>query len=182
MANPPIQPRTFHNNRFVIFCLFAFAAIVEAMAICMALMAIYEVFVSKGSPFMRGLSAIQWAGGGYCFVLMGWAVWRVARRADVVHVKFDANGVDFRLGSPKAPEEVSMAWDQVTAISKQTVGNNWLITITAKDGSWASYSPYNFFRYMKLARLISACAAVPITVLPAQKAPVKVAKESPVKA
>src|ERR1700722_17839818 len=179
MTNPPIEPRTFHNNRFAVFVLLAFAVIAEAMAVCMALETIYLLFMTRGFAFTRLLAAVQWAGAAFCFVYMGIAFWGIARVAWFVHVKFDASGMQFRLGKPKRPEEISMAWVQVAEIRKQQVGSNWLITIVAKDGSYACYTPYNFFRYMKLARLISACAAVPITQLPPLKTPAKTAKASP---
>ncbi len=178
MTNPPIEPRTFHNNRFALTCLFAFAVFTALLGVFMVFEAIDLAFVQHGAAFMRWLGAIQWAGASFGFVYMGWAIWGIARTAWFARVKFDTNGMEFRVGRPKKPAEVSMNWDQVAEIRKQQVGTNWVITITGKDGSLASYSPYTFFRYMKLARLISACAAVPITQLPPMKKPAKTAKAS----
>ena len=181
MTNPPIEPRTFHNNYLLILLVYLFAIFAEFLAVCMVFETIDLVAVQHGAPFLRWLAGLQWAAGAFSFAYMGFALWGVARVAGFVHVKFDATGMHWRLGHPRHPQEVSMAWDQVAEIRKQIVGGTCFIDVLGKDGSWVSYSPYNFFRYMKLARLISACSAVPITELPWRKVPAKTAKATPVK-
>jgi hypothetical protein len=179
MTNPPIEPRTYRNNVLLVLLIFLFALAAEFLAVCMVFETIDLIAVQHGAPFMRWLAGLQWFGGAFGFAYMGIALWGVARVAKFVYVKFDANGMHWRLGHPKHPEEISMAWDQVAEIRKQIVGGTCLIDVIGKDGSWACYSPYHFFRYMKLARLISACAAVPITVLPARRVAAKTAKPTP---
>jgi hypothetical protein len=179
MTNPPIEPRTFHNNFLLVLLVFLFALFAEFLAICMVFETIDLVAVQHGAPVMRWVAGLQWAAGAYGFAYMGYSLWGIARMARFVYVKFDANGMHWRLGHPRHPEEISMAWDQVSEIRKQIVGSTCLIDVIGKDGSWACYSPYTFFRYMKLARLISACAAVPITVLPRVIVAKKTAKPTP---
>jgi hypothetical protein len=64
-------------------------------------------------------------------------------------------GVEFRLGTKKKPADLFMAWETVASIRRKRVGNAYQFTVTGRDGSFAQYTSYTFFRPAKVARLIA---------------------------
>jgi hypothetical protein len=70
-------------------------------------------------------------------------------------VRLDGNGVQFSLGTKRAPNELFLPWDQIVAIQQQRVGNSIQFAVKAVDGSYAQYSSYTFLRPKKVARLIA---------------------------
>ena len=175
MTDPAGTTTTIRNNRFAVFGMYAFAIISGFLAGCMALLMIYEAFMQHGHPFMRWLGAVQWGGGAFCFLYLGWAVWGRAGLAWFARAQLDEAGLHLRLGTRKKPKESFFAWGQIGEIDKQVVASNWVITVNGKNGDYAWYTAYDIFRYMKLAKMISARSGVGITVLPPYKAPAKVA-------
>jgi hypothetical protein len=53
-------------------------------------------------------------------------------------------------------------WGNVASISHRRSGNNQIYTVTAADGSTATFTSYTFFRPKKVARLIAARAGLSI--------------------
>jgi hypothetical protein len=175
MTEPAGSTITIHNNRPAVIGLYAFAIICVFLSGCMALMAIYEAFMQHGHAFMRWLGAVQWGGGAFGFLYLGWAVWGRAGLTWFARAQLDEAGLHLRLGTRKKPKESFFAWGQIGEIDKQLVGSNWMIMVNGKNGDYAWYTPYDIFRYMKLANLIAARSGVGITLLPPYKAPAKVA-------
>ena len=105
-------------------------------------------------------------------------MWGRAGLAWFARAQLDEAGLHLRLGTRKKPKESFFAWAQIGEIDKQLVGSNWVITVSGKGEDYAWYTPYDIFRYMKLANLIAARSGVGITVLPPYKAPAKVAAKS----
>jgi hypothetical protein len=171
MTGPAVSTITIQNNRLAILGLYAFAVISVFLSGCMALLTIYEAFMQHGHAFMRWLGAVQWAGGAFCLLYLGWAVWGRAGLAEFARAQLDEAGLHLRLGTRKKPKESFFAWGQIGAIYKQLAGGNWVITVSGKGEDYAWYTPYDVFRYMKLANLIAARSGVGITVLPPYKAP-----------
>src|SRR5271156_6354813 len=163
MTDPAGTTTTIRNNRFAVFGMYAFAIISGFLAGCMALLMIYEAFMQHGHPFMRWLGAVQWGGGAFCFLYLGWAVWGRAGLAGFARAQLDETGLHLRLGTRKKPKESFFAWGQIGAIYKQLAGGNWVITVSGKGEDYAWYTPYDVFRYMKLANLIAARSGVGIT-------------------
>src|SRR3984957_12449327 len=162
-----------HNNRLAVFGLYAFALFSVFLAVCMVFEAIDLAFLQHGHPFMRWLSAVQWAGAAFGFAYMAYACWGIAGKLRYARAQFDDAGLHLRLGTRKKKRESFFAWDQISEIDTQQVGTSWAITVRAKSGECAWYTPYSIFRYMKTAKMISARCGVPITQLPPYKAPAK---------
>jgi hypothetical protein len=165
-----------HNNRFAVFSLYAFALFTVFLAVCMVFEVIDSVFVQHGYSFVRWMSALQWAGAAFGFAYMAFACWGIAGKLLFARAQFDDAGLHLRLGTRKKPRESFFAWDQISEIDTQQVGTSWAITVRAKSGEYAWYTPYSIFRYMKTAKLISARSGVPIRQLPPYKALAKKAK------
>jgi hypothetical protein len=77
-------------------------------------------------------------------------------------VKLDARGVEVTLGTKKKPIDMFVAWDQLASVQQKRLGKIWQYTITAKDGSWVSYSTNSFFRSKRVAREIAERAGLTI--------------------
>src|ERR1700722_2192320 len=162
-----------HNNRLAVFGVYVFALFTVFLAVCMAFEVIDLVFVQHGHGFMRWMSALQWGGAAFGFAYMAYACWAIAGKLRFARAQFDDAGLHLRLGTRKKPRESFFAWDQISEIDTQQVGTSWAITVRAKSGECAWYTPYSSFRYMQRAKMISARCGVPITQLPPYKAPAK---------
>jgi hypothetical protein len=162
-----------HNNPLAVFSLYAFALFTVFLAVCMVLEVIDLVLIQHGHPFMRWLTAVQWAGAAFGFAYMALACCGIAGKLRYARAQFDDAGLHLRLGTRKKTRESFFAWNQISEIDTQQVGTNWAITVKAKNGDYAWYTPYDIFRYMKTAKMISARSDVPITQLPPYKAPAK---------
>jgi hypothetical protein len=162
-----------HNNPLAVISLYAFALFTVFLAVCMVFEVIDLVFIQHGHPFMRWLTAVQWAGAAFGFAYMAFACWGIAGKLRFARAQFDDAGLHLRLGTRKKPRESFFAWDQISEIDTQQVGTNGAITVRAKSGEYAWYTPYDIFRYMKTAKMISARSGVPITQLPPYKVPAK---------
>jgi hypothetical protein len=112
--------------------------------------------------FMRVIAAFQWGLGGFLMCMMLPWLWKWGTRMLSANVKLDARGVDLNLGTKKKPVEMFVAWDQVASVQQKRLGKIWEFTITAKDGSWASYTTNTFFRSKRVARMIAERAGLTI--------------------
>ncbi len=110
---------------------------------------------------------------GFLYLLHGLGLWGRASLAEFARAQFDDAGLHLRLGTRKKPRESFFAWEQIGEIYKQQAGGNWVITVSGKGEDYAWYTPYDVFRYMKTAKMISARWGVGITQLPPYKAPAK---------
>ena len=162
-----------HNNPFAVFGLYVFALFTVFLAVCMVFEVIDLVFVQHGYGFVRWMSALQWGGAAFGFAYVAYACWAIAGKLRFARAQFDDAGLHLRLGTRKKPRESFFAWDQISEIDTQQVGTSWAITVRAKSGECAWYTPYSIFRYMQTAKMISARCGVPITQLPPYKAPAK---------
>src|SRR3984957_18054445 len=162
-----------HNNRLAVFGAYLFALFTVFLAVCMVFEVIDLVFVQHGYGFVRWMSALQWGGAAFGYAYMAHACWAIAGKLRVAPAQFDDAGLHLRLGTRKKPRESFFAWDQISEIDTQQVGTSWAITVRAKSGECAWYTPYSSFRYMQRAKMISARCGVPITQLPPYKAPAK---------
>ena len=70
--------------------------------------------------------------------------------------------MELYLGSKKKPDEFFMAWEQVTAVQQKRAGEVWDYTILGKNGDYAIYSTYTFFRPTSVARMIAERAGLAV--------------------
>jgi hypothetical protein len=119
------------------------------------LLAIGQIFPWQGFSFFRIFGALSWAVSAWAFWLLGAAVWRLTIAMSHNVARFDDQGVHFRLGPKKKTPEVYLAWGQIAAIRRQTVGSNRYFGVVAKDGQIIQFTMYTFFRAGTLAREIA---------------------------
>src|ERR1700722_835784 len=164
----------FHNSRILVVLIALFGVCAILIAFGMALEAVSLFFMEHGHIFLRILAGLQWGLGGVSIAAIGLAFWKFALRSGFHQVRFEADGVHFRLGTRKKPFEASFAWNQISAVTHQLRPDNHYIFISGKDGSQVNYTAYDIFRYKRLAGLIAARANVPLTELaPVKSSPAK---------
>jgi hypothetical protein len=162
MAAHRARPLVMHNSRLVCWMMMGCGIVAVPMGICMVLEGGSLLFPLNAITFRAALAAAQWIVGGFLFSMMlPWA-WQWAARILRANVKLDARGVEVTLGTKKKPIDMFVAWDQLASVQQKRLGKIWQYTITAKDGSWVSYSTNSFFRSKRVAREIAERAGLTI--------------------
>jgi hypothetical protein len=92
-------------------------------------------------------------------------LWKMASKMAYPRARFDSSGVQFNLGTKKAPLQLHMPWDTISSIQRQRVGNAQQFTVKSTDGSYVQFNSYTFFRPNKVARLITERTGVTIQKL-----------------
>jgi hypothetical protein len=144
-----------HNSRIFIAMIYLIGISAAFVGISSILYAISLLFPLSGFSFLRVLAAAQWGISGLLFASMCPFMWQMAGRLAHPRVRLDGSGVEFNLGTKKAPLQLHMAWDQVSSIQQERVGNAQQFTVKATDGSYVQFNSYTFFRPKRVARLIS---------------------------
>jgi hypothetical protein len=143
------------NSRVLVAMIFLISISAAFIAICSVLAAISQLYPLSNLTVARGIAAAQWGISGLLFALMCPFMWTMASKMAHPRVRFDSSGVEFNLGTKKAPLQLLMLWDQVGAIRQQRVGNAQQFTVKAADGSYVQFNSYTFFRPKRVARLIA---------------------------
>ena len=132
------------------------------IGVCMILAALPLVFPLSHLTFMRVLAAAQWSLGGFMMIMMCPGIWKWTAGMAHRKVTLDERGAEFVLGTSKQPVELSMPWDQVGTVEEKRDGNVQRFTINGKDGSYAQFSSYSFFRPRRVARMIAERAGLTV--------------------
>ncbi len=166
MTNDLTQATLFRNNRFLIGLVkfsgivalvlgagFFFAGLVTVLHTPES--AVHKIVgvlgVSIGAAFTLGLSMYMWNQGG---------------RMAFYQAVFENDGLRFRLGTEKSPQEVFFAWEQIAAVEYKRVVNVQYGSVVGKDNRLVEFSSYTFFRPKKLVNLIVARAGQSIREMP----------------
>jgi hypothetical protein len=144
-----------HNSRIYIATLFLLGLASAFIGACAVLMAVSLIFPISALTVSRGMSAAQWGFSGLLMAAMCPFLWKMARKMAYHWARLDGSGVQFNLGTRRAPDQLFLPWDKITAIQQQRVGNSMQFTVRAADGSYVQYSSYTFLRPKKVARLIA---------------------------
>lgn len=166
-ATAPISIERAHklvlrNSRIVCWITMGVGVCSAFIGVCMMLMIVSLLTPLSAISFMRVLAAVQWGLGGFLMCILCPALWKWGRGMLEKRVILDERGVDFNLGTRKSPQELLMAWGQVTRVQQKRVGNAQQFTVTGADGSYASFTSYTFFRPRRVARLIAVRAGIEI--------------------
>jgi hypothetical protein len=156
------QPVVLRNNRFLIGVTMMGGIFAAIMAVAMVLGMFSKLFPLSALTAARGWSALRWALSALAMGSMCPWLWNLGRSMAGYDVRLDGRGVEFNLGTKKAPANLFIAWDQVAAIKHKRVGNVQQYWVHGADGSEARFSSYTFFRPKKVARLIAARAGLTI--------------------
>jgi hypothetical protein len=103
--------------------------------------------VMIAAAFTVGLAVYMWGQGG---------------RMAFYQVVFENDGLRFRLGTEKNPQEQFFGWDKIAAVEYKRIVNIQSGSVVGKDNSLVEFSSYTFFRPKKLVKLIAARAGLPI--------------------
>ncbi len=143
------------NSRILIGMMFLVSFAAALIAICAIIMVISQLFPIGALTIARGMSAAQWCFSGILVAAACPFMWKTASAMAHHSARLDSNGIQFNLGTKRAPLRLFMPWDQIVAIQQQRVGNDRQFTVKASDGSFVQYSSYTFLRPTRVARLIA---------------------------
>jgi hypothetical protein len=144
-----------HNSRILIAMIFLVSVSAAFIAICAVIYAISLFIPMSGFSVLHGVAAAQWLISGLLFAYMCPFLWKMASKMVYPRASFDGSGVQFNLGTKKAPLALHMPWDRVSSIQQQRVGNAQQFTVKAADGGYVQFNSYTFFRPKKVVRLIA---------------------------
>ena len=150
------KPVVLRNSRFLCWVTMSGSFFAAIMGVCMVLVVFSQVFPLSDLNADRGWSAFKWALSACAMGYMSPWLWSLGRKMANYEVKLDSRGVDFNLGTKKKPQELFLAWDQISAIKHKRVGNVQQYFVFGTDGSQAIFTSYTFFRPKKVARLIAS--------------------------
>jgi hypothetical protein len=156
------QPVVLRNNRFLIGVTLMGSIFAALMAVAMVLGMFSQLFPLSALNAARGWSALRWSLSALAMGYMCPWLWKLGRAMAGYEVRLDGRGVEFILGTKKAPANLLIAWDQIAAIKHKRVGNVQQYWVHGTDGSEARFSSYTFFRPKKIARLIATRAGMTI--------------------
>ena len=125
------------------------------LALCLAILALAELFPISLLTVRRGVDALLWAAFAGYTGLMAIQGWGWGRRLAFWSVRLDARGVDFRLGTRRHPDSCFFPWDEIKEVRRERRGKAQYFTVLAKGGSSVEFSAYTFARPMRLARRIA---------------------------
>jgi hypothetical protein len=151
-----------HNSRIYIGTILLISLGAAFISISSVLVVVSQIFPFSALTVARGMSAAQWAFGAFFFAFMCSFMWTMAKKLAFCGAKLDSSGVQFNLGSKRAPVRVFLPWDKIVAVQQQRVGNLIQFTVRTADGTYARYSSYTFLRPKKVARLIAERTGIAI--------------------
>ena len=150
-----------HNPRFLCWTAMSCGIVAVPLGICMMLEGVSLLFPMSAITFRAACRGPVDLGGFLMCMMCTWT-WQWGTRMLGLHVKLDARGVDFNLGTKKKPGELFMAWEQVAAVQQKRVGTAQEYNVLGKDGSRASFTSNTFFRSQRMARMIAERAGLTI--------------------
>lgn len=153
---------TLHNSRLVCWFTMLMAACSVLIGVCMMLMVISVLTPLSAIGFLRILAALQWGLGGVAMCMMCSWLWKWCRRMLHNKVQLSPQGAGFLFGTPKKPEELFIAWEQITRVEQKRVNNVYEFTVLGSNGSCAQFSSYSFFRSVHVARMIAQRAGLTV--------------------
>ncbi len=149
------------NSRVLVGIVYFGSLCSYAMGVCFLLIAL-GTLTSHAFRWGNPYAAATWVIAGLSTILSGPWLWSLGRKMAFNEARLDSRGVDFRFAPRKAPQELFMAWEQISAIRQSRSGNSQVFTVTGTDGSEATFTSYTFFRPKKLAKMIAARAGITI--------------------
>lgn len=125
------------------------------VALCLAILALANLFPLNLLTVQRGVDALLWAAFAAYGALMGISWWGRGRRMAFYWARLDERGVDFRLGTRRHPDTCFFPWGEISAVRHKRKGNAQYFTVFGRDGSSVEFSAYTFARPKRLARRIA---------------------------
>jgi len=150
------------NSRFLVSLVFAACVFFALLSVCFALISIACLLPLSGIDLHRAIRALSWACAAVCTVYACPCLWKAGRVRAFSEARLDGCGVDFQFGTAEQPQRCFVAWDRIVFVYELRLGHTTIFSIGENDGSQATFSSSNFFRPIRLARMIAAAAGRPI--------------------
>jgi hypothetical protein len=161
----PAAPRrtvVLRNSRLLCWTTMGMGLLCVFVGIFMVLVGFSEIAPIRTLGFLRGLAVVQWVLGGVGMMYFLPVAWSWGRSVLHYRVTLTDQGVDFLLGTPKHPEQLFIAWENIASIERKTAGSIREYTVLGNDGSIATFNSYTFIRAQRVARMIAERAGKPI--------------------
>ena len=156
MEPAALEPVTIRNSRFLIGAVLLFAVVSFLTAAAMIILALTELFPLSGYTVGRALGVLSWLVGFSMSASLGATMWQASLKMAHSEAHLDTQGVRFRLGTRKKPQEDFIHWNQMAAVRHRRVGNHQCYGVFSRDGQVVEFSGFTFFRPKKLALQIAA--------------------------
>lgn len=152
----------FANNRFLVGIVKFAALAAWIMAALFLIPGITKVFHTQESALRHIIGLLGVLITTAILIGLGRYMWELGVNTAFYQAGFENEGLRFRLGTPKNPQEKFFAWDQIAAVEYKRVINTQFGSVVGKDDSTVQFSSYTFFRPKKLVKLIAARSGQPI--------------------
>jgi hypothetical protein len=157
MAKDTAGPTLVRNGLYAGIILLG-SAVGLFLALCLALLALANVFPLSRLTFQRGADALFWAAFAAYTGFMALSWWGRGRRLACWSVRLDERGVDFRLGTRGQPDTCFFPWGEIREVRRRRKGQAQYFTVLGKSGDSVEFSACTFARPRRLARRIAAHA------------------------
>lgn len=158
MTNDSTNPEIFWNNRFLIGMVKFSGIVALVLGAGFFFAGLVKVLHTPESALHKvgGIAAVFIAAA--VTVGLSMYMWNQGGRMGFYQAAFENEGLRFRLGTEKNPQEMFFAWDQIAAVEYKRVVNIQYGSVVGKNDSLVQFSSYTFFRPKKLVNLIAARA------------------------
>ena len=165
MTNDSTQATVFRNHRFLIGMVKFSGIVALVLGAGFFFAGLVKVFHTPGTAAHRLAGVLGVSIGAAFTVGLSVYMWNQGGRMAFYQVKFENEGLRFRLGTEQNPREEFFAWEQIAAVEYKRVINTQYGSVVGKDNTLVQFSSYTFFRPKKLVKLIAARAGQSIREL-----------------
>ena len=149
-------PVVFRNSRFLIGVVYFGSLSGMVLAVCFLLITFAQFSPTHAGDPGKIKNVLEWAISSICSAFTSAWLFKLGGKMAHYEARLDDNGVDFRLGTKAAPQNLFMPWNGIGSIQYKRVGNTQWVGVRSKNNDFAQFNSYTFFRPKKLAKLIAA--------------------------
>ncbi len=156
------KPKLLRNSRILWWMTISGSLAGGFLGVCSALGALSTAFPLRDLSAARGSGILTWIAYSVVMSSLCLYLWILLKPMAGCRVFLDGHGATFSLGTKKAPTNLFIAWDQISAIKTRRAGAAREYWVEGKDGSEARFSSNTFFRPKRVARTIAKRAGLAI--------------------
>jgi hypothetical protein len=143
------------NNRFLVGLVFLLGVVGLVSALCTALVALVTLIPLRGFTLDRVASTLWGLVFAGFLWTAGWTSYRAFFQLVRNEARLDEEGVHFRLGPKKQPQQSFFPWNEVASVTYKRTGNTQRYAVSGRDGRVVAFTAFTFFRPKKLAHEIA---------------------------
>jgi hypothetical protein len=162
MNNGLADPTVFRNNRLLIGMVKFSGVVTLILAAIFFIAGLVKVVHTPESMLQKSFGFLGVSIAAAFTVGLAAYMWTQGDRMAFYQVSFESEGVCFRLGTERSPQEQFFPWDQIAAVEYKRIINIQSGAVVGKDNRLVQFSSYTFFRPKKLVNLIATRSGLPI--------------------